>query len=46
MRTSFWSPSVAHDWEHGLVAGTGTIGAVLSGDPTLHTIHVCHEECS
>ena len=44
VRTGFWSSSVAPDWEHGLVAGTGTIGAVLSGDPVRHTIHVCHEE--
>jgi alpha-L-fucosidase 2 len=43
-RTGFWSSSVAPDWEHGLVAGTGTIGAVLSGDPARHTVHVCHEE--
>lgn len=44
VRTGFWSFSVAPDWEHGLVAGTGTIGAVLSGDPVRHTVHVCHEE--
>lgn len=44
VRTGFWSSSVAPDWEHGLVAGTGTIGAVLSGDPARHTVHVCHEE--
>ena len=43
-RTGFWSSSIAHDWEHGLVAGTGTVGAVLSGNPERHTIHVCHEE--
>lgn len=44
VRTGFWSSSVAHNWEHGLVAGTGTIGAVLSGNPVRHTVHVCHEE--
>ena len=43
-RTSFWSSSVANDWEHGLVAGTGSVGAVLSGTPERHAIHVCHEE--
>lgn len=43
-RTSFWSSSIATDWEHGLVAGTGSIGAVLSGTPARHAIHVCHEE--
>lgn len=43
-RTSFWSESVAHDWEHGLVAGTGTLGAVLFGDPARHRVVVCHEE--
>jgi alpha-L-fucosidase 2 len=35
---------MADDWEHGLVAGTGSIGAVLFGTPERHAIHVCHEE--
>lgn len=35
---------MADDWEHGLVAGTGSVGAVLSGTPERHAIHVCHEE--
>lgn len=43
-RTCFWSSSLADDWEHGLVAGTGSVGAVLSGTPGRHVIHVCHEE--
>ncbi len=44
MRTGFWSSSAGLDWEHGLVAGTGSVGAVLSGSPARHSIHVCHEE--
>ena len=44
VRTGFWSSSIGHDWEHGLIAGTGSIGAVLSGTPERHAIHVCHEE--
>ena len=44
IRTGFWSSSVGIDWEHGLIAGTGSLGAVLSGTPTRHSIHVCHEE--
>lgn len=44
IRTGFWSSSVAPDWEHGLVAGTGSLGAVLSGTPARHVVHVCHEE--
>lgn len=43
-RSGFWSSSVALDWEHGLVAGTGSLGAVLSGAPARHVVHVCHEE--
>lgn len=43
-RTGFWSSSAALDWEHGLVAGTGSLGAVLSGTPARHVVHVCHEE--
>lgn len=43
-RSGFWSSSAALDWEHGLVAGTGSLGAVLSGTPARHVIHVCHEE--
>lgn len=43
-RTGFWSSSAAPDWEHGLVAGTGSLGAVLSGTPARHVVHVCHEE--
>ena len=44
VRTGFWSSSTALDWEHGLVAGTGTLGAVLSGTTARHVVHVCHEE--
>lgn len=44
IRTGFWSSSTAVDWEHGLVAGTGSLGAVLSGTSTRHVVHVCHEE--
>lgn len=44
IRTGFWSSSAALDWEHGLVAGTGSLGAVLSGTPARHVVHVCHEE--
>lgn len=44
IRTGFWSSSTALDWEHGLVAGTGSLGAVLSGAPSRHVVHVCHEE--
>ncbi|MFY9714412.1 MAG: glycoside hydrolase N-terminal domain-containing protein [Microbacterium sp.] len=43
-RSGFWSSSAALDWEHGLVAGTGSLGAVLSGTPGRHVVHVCHEE--
>lgn len=43
-RTKFWSSSLGLDWEHGLIAGTGTLGAVLSGSPERHVIHVCHEQ--
>ena len=43
-RTGFWSSSAGLDWEHGLVAGTGSLGAVLSGSAERHVIHVCHEE--
>jgi hypothetical protein len=43
-RTGFWSSSTASDWEHGLIAGTGSLGAVLSGTPERHVVHVCHEE--
>ncbi|MDQ0726651.1 glycoside hydrolase N-terminal domain-containing protein [Microbacterium sp. W4I20] len=43
-RSGFWSSSAALDWEHGLVAGTGSLGAVLSGTPARHVVHVCHEE--
>ena len=35
---------MAKGWEHGLIAGTGSVGAVLSGTPERHAIHVCHEE--
>lgn len=44
IRTGFWSSSTGLDWEHGLIAGTGSVGAVLSGSPVRHSIHVCHEE--
>lgn len=44
IRTGFWSSTAARDWDHGIVAGTGTIGAVLSGGPARHVIHLCHEE--
>lgn len=43
-RTTFWSESIASDWQHGLVAGTGTLGAVLYGSPAQHRVQVCHEE--
>lgn len=43
-RTGFWSSSAGMDWEHGLIAGTGSLGAVLSGAPDRHVVHVCHEE--
>lgn len=43
-RTGFWSSSIGPDWEHGLVAGTGSLGAVLSGSPARHAIHISHEE--
>ncbi|MFD3444385.1 glycoside hydrolase family 95-like protein [Microbacteriaceae bacterium 4G12] len=43
-RTGFWSSSAGLDWEHGLIAGTGALGAVLSGSPERHVVHVCHEQ--
>lgn len=44
IRTGFWSSSAGPDWEHGMVAGTGSLGAVLSGSPARHAVHICHEE--
>ena len=40
----FVSTAVARRWDHGLVAGTGTVGAVLHGTPTRHVIDLAHEE--
>ncbi|MCS5717682.1 glycoside hydrolase family 95 protein [Herbiconiux sp. CPCC 205763] len=43
-RTGFWSNSAGTDWQHGLVAGTGSLGAVLFGTPERHRISICHED--
>jgi hypothetical protein len=40
----FVSTTVARRWDHGLVAGTGTVGAVLQGTPARHVIDLAHEE--
>jgi alpha-L-fucosidase 2 len=40
----FVSTSMARRWDDGLVAGTGTVGAVLHGTPDCHVIDVAHEE--
>jgi alpha-L-fucosidase 2 len=40
----FVSRSMARRWDDGLVAGTGTIGAVLHGTPACHVLDVSHEE--
>jgi len=40
----FVSTTVARRWDHGLVAGTGTVGAVLHGTPARHVIDLAHEE--
>jgi alpha-L-fucosidase 2 len=41
---TFVSTTVARRWDQGLVAGTGTVGAVLHGTPSRHVIDVTHEE--
>jgi hypothetical protein len=40
----FLSTTMARRWDEGLVAGTGTVGAVLHGTPDRHVIDVTHEE--
>ena len=40
----FESRVQAEDWEHGLVAGTGSTGVVLFGAPAEHRIAFAHEE--
>ena len=41
---SFVSTTMARRWDQGLVAGTGTVGAVLHGTPARHVIDLTHEE--
>jgi hypothetical protein len=42
--SDFVSTTMARRWDEGLVAGTGTVGAVLHGTPDRHVIDVTHEE--
>jgi hypothetical protein len=44
MSDVFVSTTMARRWDQGLVAGTGTIGAVLHGTPARHVIDLAHEE--
>ena len=41
---TFVSTTMARRWDQGLVAGTGTVGAVLHGTPARHVIDLTHEE--
>ncbi len=38
-----WTTTTGGDWEHGLPAGNGRLGALIYGDPSLHTIVLAHE---
>ncbi|MBA4866743.1 hypothetical protein H1V43_36710 [Streptomyces sp. PSKA54] len=38
------SRSVAGRWDAGIIAGTGSGGAVLHGEPARHVIDFPHEE--
>ncbi|MEA9984257.1 glycosyl hydrolase family 95 catalytic domain-containing protein [Subtercola sp. RTI3] len=40
----FTSTTQAHSWADGVVAGSGTVGAVVYGTPERHTITFAHEE--
>jgi len=44
MLDAFVSTTMARHWDQGLVAGTGTVGAVLHGTPARHVIDLTHEE--
>ena len=44
MLDTFVSTTMARRWDQGLVAGTGTVGAVLHGTPARHVIDLTHEE--
>lgn len=44
MITGFSSRSTAQSWDAGIVAGTGSAGAVLHGAPSRHVVDLSHEE--
>lgn len=44
MIRGFSSRSAARRWDAGIVAGTGSIGAVLHGTPAMHVVDLAHEE--
>lgn len=43
MIPSYRSTTVAEDWEHGLVAGNGSLGMMLFGRPGQHRVTFSHE---
>ena len=44
MISGFSSLSMAGRWDAGIVAGTGSAGAVLHGAPARHVVDFSHEE--
>jgi alpha-L-fucosidase 2 len=44
MLDTFVSTTMAPRWDQGVVAGTGSVGAVLHGTPARHVIDLTHEE--
>ncbi|WP_182113705.1 MULTISPECIES: glycoside hydrolase N-terminal domain-containing protein [unclassified Actinotalea] len=44
MITGFSSRSTAPTWDAGIIAGTGSAGAVLHGGPARHLVDISHEE--
>lgn len=43
MTASLWSQQTTATWDQGVLAGTGSVGAVLYGDPQRHVVVVSHE---
>jgi hypothetical protein len=43
MTETAWSTTAAKTWDEGILAGTGTVGAIVYGTPERHTLVLAHE---